>query len=1637
MYFDDEKLEIIRDYLKKSFLKKLSFAGRGLNIAEAFIKGFNSTYINYERNHNKLVNTLWKSDTKHIQDIFSGRDFGALVLLLGEDNAENFKAIWDRCSLYTYPAGYLRRSYRTNQSTMVYLEGNIEKLKEAIYLSAIGFSLDKYFVDNKAKYEEIEVISDMISVELDKNNRTVIEKLREIIYGENNTAVVTRSIIKGMLKSRNEEAHKMIGELLLAAKLQEGLRQSIVESMDEGSREGFIYLLKLIIDNNLSRFSSIVRAFDTWTGLGISAEKPRVINKCLEAAFNCLRDKSYLEECISSNDNLLIYIGIWSVAFEEVEDITSVIQRLMWSKEKYKKLTALQFMYDTQFPRLSHEIVCGMPNETDFEVIALAVKNLFINLGVYSLRHIGSELEVYYELPDHCHGIKLFNQLKAVADAMPKKEVEYKGVVFPWSSFKLTTTEIIDKMILSVALSYNEEIVDTLISYKDKMSADTRQVFVEHFLRKPWNSEQRQALIEFCGDRSSFVREEAFKIIGALELNSEDYRIIEDLLKYKSGDLRKSAIKLLLRQEAEAVKESVQNLIESGNENKRLAAIEIVRAMASRRAFKKVYEECTAAVSALSNGFQKEERLASSILSENRVVRTFDNGFGLYDKDKEADIPAIKLELESNINSRFSMTASELRSILESFSNLIHENRDLEYEIVDWDDTKRTITLGGSYFLEGFTRDDYSLDNYPLAHKIRELSALHGLKGRKLIELNFYIQCLDSLRHTHISSWYRKLLEDNLNIKILKEFTKAGKEIPYYNLAEAYINLLAQEAPSEEKFEFGRLVSEELYNEIPLKKHNAECSDRNEDYYYYNNIKDFIAGRREVEYWLQLMEENSSKEESFKKYFNIAYNYYRSSGYHMHATLSLEHFGRALELGLIDENEIYKEFMTRHLSPDNIHEITSDNIEDYKKLLSYPRLIQIGRTVVDTIADIEVKRGELNTEVTQLASSIKKCHGTHLFIAIILGSEKDTYVRGYNFVDGDSTKKQMLSHLLKCCYPKEAENAASLKEALKGKKVTEKQLVEAAMYAPQWLDIVAEYLGYEGLKSACWYFHAHVNDYFSEEKEAIVARYTPIASQDLKDGAFDKKWFIEAYGILGEKKFKLVYDSAKYIAGGGLHKRSQLFADAALGKLKAEEVKERVKDKRSKDYLLSYGLIPIKDKEDLLERYEYIHQYLKESKQFGSQRQASEKRSVEITLLNLAVNAGYNDVNRLTWNMETAKLESIRSYLEGHKIEDIELKLIIDELGQADILCIKDGKTLKDIPAKLKKHEYVTELKAIKKSLRDQYTRARESFEASMVKGEEFSANELNNLCLNPVLSPIIKNLVFIAGDKHGYFKESSLVDFRGNAYKLSSEETLIIAHPVWMYETDCWSDYQKDIFFKKLVQPFKQVFRELYLPNADELREATISRRYAGYQVQPKKTLALLKARGWLASYEEGLQKVYYKEDIVVSLYAAADWFSPADIEAPVIEAIRFEDRKTSKSVEVNKVPKLVFSEAMRDIDLVVSTAHVGGVDPEASLSTIGIRTVIIEELLKLLKLSNVTIKCTHAYIKGVHGEYTVHLGSGVVHKMGIGAINIIAVHSGHRGRIFLPFIDSDPRSAEILSKIILLAEDSKIKDPNILAQL
>ncbi len=140
---------------------------------------------------------------------------------------------------------------------------------------------------------------------------------------------------------------------------------------------------------------------------------------------------------------------------------------------------------------------------------------------------------------------------------------------------------------------------------------------------------------------------------------------------------------------------------------------------------------------------------------------------------------------------------------------------------------------------------------------------------------------------------------------------------------------------------------------------------------------------------------------------------------------------------------------------------------------------------------------------------------------------------------------------------------------------------------------------------------------------------------------------------------------------------------------------------------------------------------------------------------------------------------------------------------------------------------------------------------------------------------------------------------------------------------------------------------------------------------------------------------------------------------------------------VVLTTVPPALFSEEMRDLDLVVSVAHQGGVDPEATASTVEMRSTLVRETCRLLKLANVQIQSQHVLVEGHLGSYSIHLGSAMVHRQPGGALCIIPVPSQHRGRIFLPFVDNDPKTAEVISKVVLLSKDKEIQDPTILEQI
>ncbi|KLU65351.1 hypothetical protein DEAC_c29030 [Desulfosporosinus acididurans] len=482
-YFSNNKIK--QNYLSRIADKLDLFSGRNAGILAVVLKSFQvggAGYSESVRKRNELCIQLWPAGSKHMASVFSGSEFEVLVALLGKEWAEKFKKIWDRSHDYIYPTGYDRRSFRTKLIETLYLSNSIFKLDAMIDLVANDFSYESYFKQKDNPFVNNPVLPDLLALEIDEGNELVQKWLQDIVYGDNNTGLITHAMIKGLLMSNSSEAHKWVGDLLLAAKLQEGLRQAIVECMDEGSREGFVYLLKLILDHNLARFSSVARALDVWTGLGISAQKPAVLNKCLETAYRCLTEDAFADECINGNDSLLIYMGLWSKAFGEVASTESILKHLLAQAEKYKRMVALFFLRQIKFPLFQHRLAAPLLEDSDKEVKCWVLGNLFPDANRTFLRpELRNGLAKYKTEKVIGSPKELFLKLKNMLDHLQSKELIFHESIFPWCRISTSSDDIIVKMLISITL---DDEVTAEKCYFHPTTSDSSSVVGEH--PTPW-----------------------------------------------------------------------------------------------------------------------------------------------------------------------------------------------------------------------------------------------------------------------------------------------------------------------------------------------------------------------------------------------------------------------------------------------------------------------------------------------------------------------------------------------------------------------------------------------------------------------------------------------------------------------------------------------------------------------------------------------------------------------------------------------------------------------------------------------------------------------------------------------------------------------------------------------------------------------------------------------------------------------------------------------------------------------------------------------------------------------------------------------------------------------------------------------
>ncbi|MDR2477786.1 MAG: DUF5724 domain-containing protein, partial [Treponema sp.] len=258
--------------------------------------------------------------------------------------------------------------------------------------------------------------------------------------------------------------------------------------------------------------------------------------------------------------------------------------------------------------------------------------------------------------------------------------------------------------------------------------------------------------------------------------------------------------------------------------------------------------------------------------------------------------------------------------------------------------------------------------------------------------------------------WANALVETFFHAGDIDALIRWMAKQEYGSLALHIIIILWTEFPEAERFSALAGALAELIAKIPEAdwKENIE----NENSYRYNReYPETFTCTKEMLFIVRRLKEAAADDERFKKYTAFCFELGRLSGM-FYLELEPQDIARGIALGILEKDALYRTmFLT---NPHNLGgyagKIRWDGCrKDVKK---YPLLKTAADEVAARVIEIELDRGDSETEVSKLALAISWHEGAETFVKILTALGDETFVRGYIYSSA-GTKKAVLSSLLK------------------------------------------------------------------------------------------------------------------------------------------------------------------------------------------------------------------------------------------------------------------------------------------------------------------------------------------------------------------------------------------------------------------------------------------------------------------------------------------------------------------------------------------------------------------------------------------------------------------------------------------------
>lgn len=320
-------------------------------------------------------------------------------------------------------------------------------------------------------------------------------------------------------------------------------------------------------------------------------------------------------------------------------------------------------------------------------------------------------------------------------------------------------------------------------------------------------------------------------------------------------------------------------------------------------------------------------------------------------------------------------------------------------------------------------------------------------------------------------------------------------------------------------------------------------------------------------------------------------------------------------------------------------------------------------------------------------------------------------------------------------------------------------------------------------------------------------------------------------------------------------------------------------------------------------------------------------------------------------------------------------------------------------------------------------------------------------------------------------YHQEQWVNAQGEVLDIIPEHitALSLWHPIHSTaeEVKAWRVFLTE---REILQSFKQAFREVYVVTPAEINAEKKSLRFAYHYLKQSQFKAIANGRKWSYDIQGGWDghntptRYFAKENIRAFLSIETPHGSELVSSTGVylyIKTQKISFMDNHRDLNLVEIPKIVFSETMRDVDYFIQGCSIG-LDLNLELSgfpdemrqyydhtyrqlsksqVIQTRHDTLDLIVSKLPIAKqCRLDEQFIYVDGKIGQYKIHLGTGHIWMLPNDQYLCIVpektLEKAERSQLFLPFED-DAMLSLILSKVLLLSQDDQIQDELITRQI